>query len=208
MDEQKLEMEVKFYLNDPSGYEKRLRSIGASLKQPRTHELNYRFDNPDLSLTRAHRVLRLRQDQNVIITYKGPAQSNQPVSIRQEIELEVGDLTTARSFLEALGYRVSVQYEKYRTTYDLNGLEITLDEMPFGVFTELEGDNPAHIQTVAASLSLLWSTRITDSYIMLFDHIRQSRNLPLQNLTFDEFTGVAISPDDLGVKPADSPVYL
>lgn len=208
MNEQMLEMEVKFYLNDPAGYEKRLRSIGASLKQPRTHELNYRFDTPDLALTRAHRVLRLRQDQNVILTYKGPSQSNQPVSIRQEIEMEVNDLNTARAFLEALGYRVSVLYEKYRTVYDLNGLEITLDEMPFGTFTEIEGDDPAHIQTVAASLSLLWSTRITDSYIMLFDHIRQACNLPLKNLTFEEFKGMVINPDDLGVKPADSPAYL
>lgn len=208
MSEQNLEIEVKFYLNDPAGYEKRLRSIGANLTQPRTHELNYRFDTTDLSLTRAHRVLRLRQDQNVILTYKGPSQPGQPVSIRQEIEFEVSDFDSARSFLEALGYRISVQYEKYRTVYDLDGIEITLDEMPFGIFTELEGDDPHRIERTAASLSLFWSTRITDSYIMLFDHFRQARNLPLQNLTFEEFKGIVINAEDLGVKPADLPAYL
>lgn len=208
MTETHLEIEVKFYLNDRDGYERRLRSIGANLVQPRTHEMNYRFDLPDRSLSRENRVLRLRQDQNVIITYKGPSQSGQPVSIRQEIELEVSDFKAARSFLEALGYRISVQYEKYRTVYDLDGIKITLDEMPFGTFTELEGDDPQHIERVAASLSLLWPTRITESYIMLFDRIRQNRNLPLQNLTFDEFKGYVINSEDLGVKPADMPAYL
>ena len=58
-----LEVEIKFYLSDMSSFEKRLRSIGASLVRPRTHELNYRFDTPTMSLTREHRVLRLRQEK-------------------------------------------------------------------------------------------------------------------------------------------------
>lgn len=208
MDEQNLEVEVKFYLDDPMSFEKRLRSIGANLVQPRTHELNYRFDTPDMSLTRARRVLRLRQDQNVIITYKGPAQQGQAVSVRQEIELEVNDFQAAHDLLEALGYQVSVLYEKYRTVYTLNELEITIDEMPFGMFSEIEGGDAQIIERTAASLSLLWSQRILQSYLMLFAHVKQNRGLQLQNLTFAEFKGIAVTAEDLGVKPADIATYL
>lgn len=208
MDDQNLEVEVKFYLNDPAGFEKRLRSIGANLVQPRTHESNYRFDTPDLSLTRTRQVLRIRQDQNVIITYKGPALADQPVSMRKEIELEVKDFEAARELLESLGFQISVLYEKYRTVYTLNQLEITIDEMPFGVFTEIEGGDAQTIERTAASLSLLWSQRILESYLMLFDRVKQSRGLQLQNLTFAEFKGVTVSAKDLGVKAADVTTYL
>ena len=34
-------------------------------------------------------------------------------------------------------------YEKYREAFDLNDLEIVLDEMPYGNFVELEGNEQA-----------------------------------------------------------------
>lgn len=43
------------------------------------------------------------------------------------------------NLLQELGYVVSEVYEKYRTTYKLNVLQITLDEMPYGMFVEIEG---------------------------------------------------------------------
>ena len=141
MNKAPLEKEVKFYLSDLSSYENRLRSLGAVLLQPRTRELNYRFDTADLSLTHSQRVLRLRQDQKNILTYKGPSDTSEGVRVRPEIELEVDDFEKAVEFLKALGYSLVVQYEKWRTTYTLHGLEITLDEMPYGNFSEIEGED-------------------------------------------------------------------
>ena len=54
-------------------------------------------------------------------------------------KFEVSSFDNAKALLEALGYRVSVMYEKYRTTYDWGGCEVTLDEMPYGDFAEIEG---------------------------------------------------------------------
>ncbi|KAF0110351.1 MAG: Uncharacterized protein FD147_1736 [Chloroflexi bacterium] len=208
MNKPPLEVEVKFYLTDMNSYEKRVRSIGASLVQPRTHELNYRFDTPEMSLAREHRVLRLRQDTATILTYKGPAQSNDAVSIRPEIELEVSDFQAAKDLLEALGFHMSVKYEKWRTVYRMGDLEITLDEMPFGNFTEIEGGDPAAIQKTASMLALNWSARINSSYMLLFDHLKTGKNLQLNDLTFDELRSVVVTCEDLGVKPADIPVFL
>jgi adenylate cyclase class 2 len=208
MNSNNLEMEVKFYLNDSAAFEQRLRSIGASLTRPRTFETNLRFDTPDLSLTRDHRVLRLRQDQGAFLTYKGPSQPGKAVAIRQEIQIEVSDFESARALLEALGYHINVRYEKYRTVYQLENIEIDLDEMPFGHFVEIEGDDAQHIEHMAAMLSLSWSTRVNDSYLKLFEHLKQAKHLNLQDLTFGDFMHHKIRPEDLGVHPGDIVAYL
>ncbi len=203
-----LEKEVKFYINDLSSLEERLRQLGAVLQQPRTHEQNYRFDTQELDLTHSHKVLRIRKDSQVIMAYKGPALSDSELRIRTEIELVVNDFDNAVSFLEALGYSLVVQYEKWRSVYLLNGLEIMLDELPYGYFSEIEGDDEAAIRRTAASLALNWNCRINESYLALFDHVKSKINPPVQNLTFAEFKNRPITPADLGVKPADIPYYL
>ena len=50
-------------------------------------------------------------------------------------------------------------YEKYRTTYSLGDVLVTLDEMPYGHFSEIEGPNAARLQEIAESLWLDWSLR-------------------------------------------------
>lgn len=203
-----LEVEVKFYLTDMKAFEKRVRSIGAVLARPRTREVNYRFDTPEMHLTREHRVLRLRQDNSVLLTYKGPTQVIDGVSVRPEIELEVNDFAAASDLLEALGFCMSLKYEKWRTIYHYGDLEITLDEMPFGNFTEIEGEDAAEIQKAASHLALDWSTGITDSYLLLFDHLKSSRDLKINDLTFEALKNVTVAPSDLGVKAADLPKFL
>jgi adenylate cyclase class 2 len=203
-----LEMEVKFCLSDFGAFEQRLRSLGANLVQPRTFETNLRFDTPKLELTKAHRVLRLRSDQSNYLTYKGPAQYGKTVSIRQEFEVEVSDLKTTEELLNALGYQVSIRYEKWRTKYHIANIEIDLDEMPFGKFIEIEGTDPAEIEHTARTLALDWNLRITDSYMMLFERFKKNKHVDLANLDFESFKDIKSTPDDLGIKPADIIAYL
>jgi adenylate cyclase, class 2 len=197
------EQEVKFYLLDLPGLEKRLVAAGAQLQQARQRELNLRFDTHEGSLNAAHQVLRLRQDQAYHLTFKGPAAIGEEVSNRKEIEFEVSDFWTARRFLEALGYIVSISYDKYRTTYQLSATMITLDEMPFGNFVEIEGPDAETIRTVAGKLGLNWEARSLMSYLGLFDRLKQKRGLAASNLTFDELSGQRFTAQDLELTPAD-----
>ena len=199
-----MEVEAKFYLSDKISFEERLIQIGAQLHCERTFEKNYRFDTPEMTLSHAHRVLRLRQDNASILTYKGPSIMRDDVSAREEIEFEVSDFAAARQLLEALGYKESVRYEKWRTTYILDTLEITLDEMPFGNFSEIEGDNPQQIKLAAAKLGLDWSAHINSGYMMLFNQVRKNKNLNISNLTFEDFRDITVSAEELGVRPADN----
>ena len=198
-----MEIEAKFYLHQLQSLEQRLVEAGAELVQPRTHETNLRFDLVDGSLARNRQVLRLRQDANNVVTFKGPAQMGATVAIRQEIEVNVSDFDAMRRILEALGYRVVVMYEKWRTTYRMGDLEIVLDEMPYGYFCEIEALNPAAIQAVMEPLDLDWEARISDSYLGLFDRFKANTGLQAADLSFSAFAGVKVRPKDLGVRFAD-----
>jgi adenylate cyclase class 2 len=197
------EIEVKFYLSDLPEMERRLVASGARLVQARVFERNLRFDTPDRSLTREHRVLRLRQDVRTRLTYKGPADPRATVSVRQEIEFTVDDFAAAWSLLEALGFEASMQYEKYRTTYHYEETEIVLDEMPYGNFLEIEGADAKTIQRAAARLSLNWKARSTASYMALFEHLRQS-GLQAEYLTFALLAGKTFCGEDFGLIAADA----
>lgn len=197
------EIEVKFPLHDLPELAGRLEALGARLVSPRVYEINLRFDTQEGELTAARRVLRLRKDNNAVMTFKGPSEQGDEVSTRQEIEFQVSDFATARRFLEALGYVVAVMYEKYRTTYSFGDLVITLDEMPFGCFAEIEGPDAASIRTAAAALRLDWDARSTDSYLGLFNRLRTSLGLSMKNLSFGDFEGVQVTMEDLGLRYAD-----
>jgi adenylate cyclase class 2 len=196
------EIEAKFLVRDLSMIALRLDVLGAQITFPRVYEVNLRFDTPDGSLTRARQVLRLRQDAASFLTFKGPQRQGETVSARQEIEFQVSDFTAARHLLEALGYQVAVIYEKYRTTYQLGSLVVTLDEMPFGSFIEIEGPDAQSIQSAAASLQLDWEARSATSYLALFSQLCAARGLAAQNLTFDELRGINAAPEDLGLRYA------
>lgn len=197
------EIEVKFLVRDLTTIAARLERLGARISHPRVHEMNLRFDTPTGALTRERRVLRLRQDAAAVLTYKGPQDPDQQVSMRQEIEFTVSDFQAARRLLEALGYHVAVAYEKYRTMYAWGNLVVTLDEMPYGSFIEIEGPDPVSIQSAAADLQLDWDARSITSYLALFNHLCLTRGLTAQNLTFDELKGIEAAPQDLGMHYAD-----
>ncbi len=197
------ELEVKFFLKDLGTLERKLKSAGANLIQPRIFELNLRFDTQYGELNQGGRVLRLRQDAQAVLTYKGPSQPRQDVSIRQEIEFTVSDFTAARHLLEALGYQVAVTYEKYRTTFTLDEVEIVLDEMPFGDFMEIEGPDPTSIQAIAGKLGLNWEARCTESYMGLFRRLQENLKLAFRDLTFSNFSQMKVNPEELAVKAAD-----
>jgi len=178
--------------------------LGACLYQTRTLETNLRFDTPDKELRRNFQVLRLRQDKVARLTYKGPAEEIGGVRSRREIEFTVSDFEAARALLEALGYRVSLIYEKYRTVYELDGVLVSLDEMPYGDFGELEGPDAESIRAVAQKLGVNWERRIPESYTDLFERLRASQGFTFRDLIFENFKSSHLTAADLNVQPADT----
>jgi adenylate cyclase class 2 len=201
------ETEAKFYVRDLMRIQARLEELGARLEQTRVLEVNIRFDLPGAPLRAQGRVVRLRRDTGVRLTYKSASENKEGVLSREEIEFAVEDFEKAKRFLEALGYQKLVYYEKYRTTYAIQLSEgfihVMLDELPYGNFVEIEGETVESIRTLANQLGLNWDAAIATSYNALFERVRQSLNASLQDLSFSEFRDVSVDAEDLGVYPAD-----
>jgi adenylate cyclase class 2 len=199
------ELEVKFYMANLPELQVKLEGMAAQCVQERVHEVNLRFDTANEGLKQSSQVLRLRKDRDNRLTYKGPGQAQDGVQLRKELEFTVGDFETAKAFLEALGYQVVLMYEKYRAVYSLGEVLVTLDEMPFGYFAEIEGPSGEAILQAALRLGLDWESRILDSYMVLFDRARAALGFTFRDLSFDNFTNLPVSATALGVRQADRP---
>ena len=116
-------------------------------------------------------MLRLRQDEAVKLTYKADASMASGIVSRFEAEVKVSDFETMRLILQRLGYGVELIYEKYRTTYALDGAEIVLDELPYGNFTEIEGDAET-IERVVQVLGMGDARRMSGGYVQIFMDVK------------------------------------
>ena len=197
------EIEVKFLISNLPALLEKLGNLGAVELRPRVLEVNLRFDSHDRTLSERAQVLRLRQDDQAILTFKSPGQIVDGVISRTELEVVVSDFQSTRAILEALGFQVYMTYEKYRQNFQLNDLVASVDEMPYGNFIELEGSSPEHVRTTAALLGLDWEQRINLSYTALLSLFNQNTGHAFQDLSFETFSGLDVLPEELGLAYAD-----
>ncbi|HEX8843699.1 MAG TPA: class IV adenylate cyclase [Pyrinomonadaceae bacterium] len=119
----------------------RLRECGA-VADGEEFEENTLYAGGSLDLSR--QVLRLRRAGNkAYFTYKERYPSVSPIKRQREDETVVEDAQALSAILDALGYKPAVIYEKRRATWRLRNTEIVLDELPFGLFAEIEGEEEA-----------------------------------------------------------------
>lgn len=197
------EIEVKFLISNLSALLEKLQNLGALELRPRVLETNLRFDTLDKKLSERAQVLRLRQDDQAILTFKSPGEIIEGVISRTELEVVVSNFQITRAILEALGFQVYMTYEKYRQNFQLNNLVASVDEMPYGNFIELEGSSPEHVRLTAALLGLDWEQRINLSYTALLGLFNQKTGRAFRDLSFEVFAGTNVMPEDLGLSFAD-----
>ncbi len=197
------EIEVKFLISNLPALLEKIGYLGAIELRPRVLEVNLRFDTPDRKLSERAQVLRLRQDDQAILTFKSPGQIVDGVISRTELEVVVSDFQSTRAIVEALGFQVFMTYEKYRQNFRLNDLVASVDEMPYGNFIELEGSSPEHVRATAALLGLDWDQRINLSYTALLGLYNQNTGHTFRDLSFETFAGLRVLPEQLGLAYAD-----
>ncbi|HEX8129569.1 MAG TPA: class IV adenylate cyclase [Pyrinomonadaceae bacterium] len=92
-------------------------------------------------LERGNRVLRLRRIEGgrAIFTFKESMTGSGGIKRRREDETAIEDPEALAAILDALGYTPAAVYEKRRETWRMAGVEVVIDELPFGQFVEIEG---------------------------------------------------------------------
>ncbi|MFH2064054.1 MAG: class IV adenylate cyclase [Pseudomonadota bacterium] len=180
------EIEVKFFISNPSDMRNRILALGAETKG-RFFETNIRYEDAQNSFIQKGSILRLRKDQKTTLTYKSKVPvPNRDFKILRELEVEVSNFQNMQNILEALGFHEEQIYEKWRETLILNGLVFCIDTMPFGIFLEIEG-NGAEIIDSAKRLDLIWEQRILANYLSIFERIKTRFDLSFSNITFQNF---------------------
>lgn len=112
-------------------------------------ELNAKFIGEDFEenilyqggvLSEKSAVLRVRKiDKKTILTYKERILNETDIKHQLEFETEVKDADMIEKIIESLGFKDSFIYEKRRKTWKFRDVEVVLDELPFGLYMEIEG---------------------------------------------------------------------
>ncbi|MBA2334546.1 MAG: class IV adenylate cyclase [Blastocatellia bacterium] len=92
------------------------------------------------ALNKRNAILRIRKTQNkTLFTYKERVGNQSGIKHQIEHETEAADAGSLISIVETLGFKALLTYEKRRKTWMLRNAEVVIDELPFGLFMEIEG---------------------------------------------------------------------
>jgi len=133
-----VEIEKKYRLTKPQreAVLRRLPEIGA-ISRGEEFEENTLYSGPTLETGRS--VLRLRRAGKIAtLTYKERFPTTSSIKHQREDETIIDDPGAMDAILDGLGFTPSLVYEKRRQTWRLGKVEIVVDELPFGLFMEIE----------------------------------------------------------------------
>lgn len=130
---------------------RRLPEIGAKPKGEEFEE-NTLYMGHDLAV--GSKVLRLRRvGDGATLTYKQRLRGASSIKHQREEETLVDDPDAMSAILEALGFTPALVYEKRRATWALGKAEVVIDELPFGLFMEIEGKE-SEIKSIEGKLGI------------------------------------------------------
>jgi adenylate cyclase class 2 len=122
------------------------------------------------------------------LTFKSKAPGEHRHKVYVEHETRVHDGDAMQRILRALGYSPWYRYQKYRSTYRVDGIEIAVDETPIGCFVELEGE-PDAIDRVAERLGFSTADYVRATYHELHEADATERGVAVGDMVFPGETG-------------------
>jgi adenylate cyclase class 2 len=170
-----IEIEKKYRLTKKQrqDVQRRLPEIGAVFEGEEFEE-NTLYSGAALDVGTS--VLRLRRvGDSAMLTYKQRFPGVSAVKQQQEDETKVSDAEAMEAILDALGFVPALVYEKRRATWRLDQTEIVIDELPFGLFMEIEGPE-SEIRKVERRLAIKGLTAEHATYPQLTERHGKTHN--------------------------------
>ena len=181
------EIEIKVAVSNIEAFEKKVMALDPQVIAE-VLERTIRFDNDTGDLEKKGIFVRVRSGSKNIWTVKKKikdAGEADKYFQRNEWEVEISDLETARQMLKVLGFEQEFIMEKYRKKFILPEAEITIDRLPFGVYAEIEADKDV-IDNLSKMLELDDLERITVTYWHLHDEYNKVHGLSERNIIFSD----------------------
>jgi len=187
---QNIEIEYKFWVKNKQNLIKKLDKM-TTAKKPRQYQKSVMYDNPQAIMQKTNGRIRVRTFGNSgekALTYKKPISSKN--GAKREIEYEIffkNPNNQIEKILEAMEFRATTSYERYQTKWEIDGVEITLDEYPFADIIEIEG-KIQKIKKLAKDLGFNIKDGLTKPVDTLFQEWRKERELSFKpHMRFDDF---------------------
>jgi adenylate cyclase class 2 len=134
-----LEIELKIRVPDLTPIRARLQELGAaSLGASHEHDLYYNAPHRDFGET--DEAVRVRYaDGRAVFTYKGPKIREFSFKAREELNTAVESGEVFEKILDRLGFRRTIDVNKWRENFRFEGALVSLDEVDgLGTFVEIE----------------------------------------------------------------------
>ena len=133
-----IEIEKKYKLNHSQRrlIEQRMREMSL-VPRELEHEENTIYRGG--ALERPGCALRLRRvNGRAILTFKKRRPSTSAIKYQDEHEAVVANADALDAILRELNFRPGLVYEKRRTRWQVGKAKVVIDELPFGLFMEIE----------------------------------------------------------------------
>jgi len=180
-----IEYEATFENIDKDEVRDKLVKAGAKLIKPETL---YKRETFKSKIDPINAWMRVR-DEGDKITMSHKVSTGDKIDDQKEICLTVDNFENAVDFLDSLGYEKKAFQETKREIWNLEGVEITIDEWPFlEPFVEVEGESEEVVKMASEKIGFDYSTALFCAVGILYKrkygmHPDEINNLP--GITFD-----------------------
>lgn len=201
-----MEYEVRYYYprKELNNIINKLDKIKQLEKENRLYEKTIQYDHPNKNISFYSKEIdgrfRIRVSKNddinkCMISWKRRLNTNSSVNEEEEVELTIKyeEYDNLMFIIEKVLKMKSIEsYERYRTIYHNDEIEIAIDEYPFGIALEIENksnsDNPKEI---VKKWTELLDLDINDSYKLSWDDkytsLCREQNIEIhKHVTFDK----------------------
>ena len=190
--------EIKFEIDNVNDFINQLREKSIVLIGG-YKEKTVRYDNADSSLEREGKFIRVRSGIKNVVSIKEKINNcdndDDNFLKRNDIEVEVSDIKKIQYILEQIGLHKTFTMEKYRLKWKYNDdVELNLDELPFGVFLEIHG-NEKDVLEASKDLGLNVKNAKKGTYWDIFEEFKNKNNInsSIKNIEFGEGYSYKIS---------------
>src|SRR3989338_9265636 len=132
-----IEVEVKASIDNLEFVRNKILEKGAVFKKKK-YQYDILLDPPEINFAKTDQVLRIRNTDGIWkLDYKSPRLDNETKS-RKEYSVEISDGKKVRDIFTWISFKLVGEIEKTRETYELNGMNIELDQVTnLGNFVEI-----------------------------------------------------------------------
>lgn len=162
-----IEYEATYANINKDAIRQKLKDVGATLARPEYLQKRVVFNVPE-GLHMKGGWLRVRDEGNrITLTLK--VVYGEGIESQKEVLLEVDSLEKAEELLTLLGAHKTAYQENKRELWDLDGVEITIDEWPFlESFVEVEGKSGEAVKEASEKLGFTYQDALFGSVTVLY----------------------------------------